>query len=116
MKRAAHIAAALCLLAGVLAAASCGADPPPPTVAPTPTPAPTPTQAASPTPAPSPIPAPTPTEEAVAEEELAAPLPALDSRQFEFTGTQEWINSEPLTLKGLAESGEVTLIDFWTYT
>ena len=32
----------------------------------------------------------------------------------EFMGTQEWINSEPLTLAGLR--GNVVLIDFWTYT
>ena len=32
----------------------------------------------------------------------------------EFMGTQEWINSEPLTMEGLR--GKVVLIDFWTYT
>ena len=32
----------------------------------------------------------------------------------EFEGTQEWINSEPLTIDGLR--GNVVLIDFWTYT
>jgi len=32
----------------------------------------------------------------------------------ELTGTQEWINSEPLTLEGL--KGKVVLIDFWTYS
>ena len=32
----------------------------------------------------------------------------------EFAGTQEWINSEPLTMDGLL--GKVVLIDFWTYT
>ena len=32
----------------------------------------------------------------------------------EFQGTQEWINSEPLTMDGLR--GNVVLIDFWTYT
>ena len=32
----------------------------------------------------------------------------------EFKGTQEWINSEPLTIDGLR--GNVVLIDFWTYT
>ena len=32
----------------------------------------------------------------------------------EFAGTQEWINSQPLTMDGLL--GKVVLIDFWTYT
>ena len=32
----------------------------------------------------------------------------------EFQGTQEWINSEPLTMDSLR--GNVVLIDFWTYT
>ena len=32
----------------------------------------------------------------------------------EFMGTQEWINSDPLTLDSLR--GNVVLIDFWTYT
>ena len=32
----------------------------------------------------------------------------------EFAGTQEWINSEPLSMDGLR--GKVVLIDFWTYT
>ena len=32
----------------------------------------------------------------------------------EFMGTQEWINSDPLTLDNLR--GNVVLIDFWTYT
>ncbi len=32
----------------------------------------------------------------------------------EFTGIDQWLNSEPLTMEGLR--GKVTLIDFWTYT
>jgi len=32
----------------------------------------------------------------------------------ELVGTQEWINSEPLTINGLR--GKVVLIDFWTYS
>ncbi len=32
----------------------------------------------------------------------------------EFTGIEKWLNSEPLTLKGLA--GQVVLVDFWTYS
>ena len=32
----------------------------------------------------------------------------------EFTGIQQWLNSEPLTLRQLR--GKVVLVDFWTYT
>jgi thiol-disulfide isomerase/thioredoxin len=32
----------------------------------------------------------------------------------ELTGTQQWINSEPLTIEGL--KGKVVVVDFWTYT
>ncbi len=32
----------------------------------------------------------------------------------ELTGTQAWINSEPLTIAGL--KGKVVLVDFWTYS
>ena len=31
----------------------------------------------------------------------------------EFTGIEHWLNSEPLTLRGLA--GKVLLVNFWTY-
>ena len=31
----------------------------------------------------------------------------------EFTGIDKWLNSEPLTLRGLA--GKVVLVNFWTY-
>ena len=34
----------------------------------------------------------------------------------EFVGTQEWFNSEPLTLEGLIGAGQVVLVDFWTYS
>ena len=34
----------------------------------------------------------------------------------EFVGTQEWFNSEPLTLEGLLGAGQVVLVDFWTYS
>ena len=52
----------------------------------------------------------------------AADIPPCDGRRGgsvgdcapEFKGTQEWINSEPLTMDGL--QGQVVLIDFWTYT
>lgn len=39
----------------------------------------------------------------------AAPPPAP-----EFAGIQQWLNSEPLTMKSLR--GKVVLVDFWTYT
>jgi len=32
----------------------------------------------------------------------------------EFTGIQQWLNSEPLTMSQLR--GKVVLVDFWTYT
>ncbi len=32
----------------------------------------------------------------------------------EFAGIDKWLNSEPLTLRGLA--GKVVLVDFWTYS
>lgn len=32
----------------------------------------------------------------------------------EFTGIEEWLNSDPLTMAGLR--GKVVLVDFWTYT
>ena len=40
-------------------------------------------------------------------------LPTLGAAP-EFTGTQRWFNSQPLSLKALR--GRVVLIDFWTYT
>ena len=43
----------------------------------------------------------------------AAGLPVLGPAP-DFTGTQRWFNSRPLTLAGLR--GRVVLIDFWTYT
>ena len=43
-------------------------------------------------------------------------LPVISEKQHELIGTQEWINSDPLTLEGLADEGKVVLVDFWTYT
>jgi cytochrome c biogenesis protein CcdA/thiol-disulfide isomerase/thioredoxin len=40
-------------------------------------------------------------------------LPSLGTAP-DFTGTQRWFNSQPLSLKALR--GRVVLIDFWTYT
>lgn len=50
-------------------------------------------------------------------QQAAAPegqkLPVL-KKAPELTGTQQWINSEPLSIAGL--KGKVVLIDFWTYS
>ena len=85
-----------------LAAAACSSEPGP---AATPTPAPAPT--ATPTPVPTPTPA----------------LPAFEASgntgglvgdsASEFTGIEQWLNSEPLTMEELR--GKVVLIEFWTY-
>jgi cytochrome c biogenesis protein CcdA/thiol-disulfide isomerase/thioredoxin len=44
---------------------------------------------------------------------MGSKLPVLGTAP-EFTGTQRWFNSKPLTLKALR--GRVVLVDFWTYT
>ena len=88
--------------------AACGADPtpaPPTTIMP----APTATDAAPPTEAPAPT----------IDPALLTPCDgstggAVGNCAPEFRGTQEWINSEPLTMESLR--GKVVLIDFWTYT
>ena len=76
---------------------------PEPTVAPA-TPMPT---AAPATPEPTAAPAPVTPCEGVRGGEIGNCAP-------EFQGTQEWINSEPLSMEGLR--GKVVLIDFWTYS
>ena len=108
------------------------ATPAPPTIASvTPEPAaPAETPAAAPPPEPTATPAPTPTATAaaVASTETAtpaptaAPPPPCDGAEGgrigdcapDFAGTQEWINSEPLSMANLR--GQVVLIDFWTYS
>ena len=43
--------------------------------------------------------------------------PPLNTRtDYELKNTQEWLNGDPTTIKALRESGEVVLVDFWTYT
>ena len=37
-------------------------------------------------------------------------------KDLSLVGLDGWINSEPLNLRELAESGKVVLLDFWTYT
>ena len=106
-------------MAAALLAVACGSESAPLTV-PTPTPGPAPT--AVPPTEPPPVPTAeataTPTVEVVqADEGPELPvLPVISNREHKLVGTQEWINSEPQTLKGLAEEGKVVLIDFWTYT
>ena len=97
-------------MAAALVVAACGGESAP-LVVPTAT---QPTAAAVPTVAPTA----TPTVEAVqvAEGPELPKLPVISNREHKLVGTQEWINSEPLTLKGLADEGSVVLIDFWTYT
>ena len=94
---------------------------------PTPTDAPSSTQAAAPTATPSPatpVPtsaaAPTPTQTPTATT-TPAPIPTSTPQPIpegplapELVDTQEWVNSDPLTIEGLR--GKIVLIDFWTYT
>lgn len=43
--------------------------------------------------------------------------PPLNTRtDYELRNTQDWLNGEPTSIKALRESGEVVLVDFWTYT
>ena len=91
---------------GVLAiaclAVACSSEPAP-TATPTPTSAPT----ATPTPdAP-------PTPELPAFEASGNTGGLIGDSASEFTGIEQWLNSEPLTMEGLR--GKVVLIDFWTY-
>lgn len=53
---------------------------------------------------------------AMATTGTAAPESALKSNQLapEFTGINQWLNGDPLTLQKLR--GKVVLVDFWTYT
>lgn len=53
---------------------------------------------------------------AMATTGTAAPASALQSNQLapEFTGINQWLNGDPLTLQKLR--GKVVLVDFWTYT
>ena len=108
---------------------------PPPTDAPAPTVAPEPTATVAPTKAPEPTespaatatPEPEPTATAEPTEEPPrtvppTPVPPCEGNRGgavgdcapEFYGTQEWINSEPLSMESLR--GKVVLIDFWTYS
>ncbi len=76
---------------------------PAPIATPTAAPAPTSPVTAAPAPIPTPTPAPT-----------LRPSPPIGDVAPELVGTQEWVNSEPLTIESLR--GKVVLVDFWTYT
>ena len=67
------------------------------------------------------------TSDATASDAVAEPTPmmpdftasgstggAVGDMAPEFSGINQWLNSEPLTMEGLR--GDVVLIDFWTYT
>ena len=43
-------------------------------------------------------------------------LPLESRTDFELVNTQEWLNGDPTTIAALHDSGEVVLVDFWTYT
>lgn len=74
----------------------------------TPTPTNTPEPTATPSPIATPMPAP------VTAAELLPPIGPV--RTYELRNTQEWLNGDPTTIAALRDSGEVVLIDFWTYT
>ena len=98
------------IVAAIMAlAVACGSDP---TAAPAPTLMPAPTATSVPDTAAQ-------TSQQAAAPAMVTPCEGstgggIGSCAPEFAGTQEWINSEPLTLASLR--GQVVLIDFWTYT
>ena len=101
--------------------AACGGETAPlvvPTATPGQAPTAVPPTEPPPTPVPTVAPIATPTVEVVqVDEGPELPiLPVISTREHKLVGTQEWVNSDPLTLAGLAEEGKVVLIDFWTYT
>ncbi len=102
-----------------------------PTEAPEPTAMPEPTEEPQPTetpaaPEPSATPEPTTTPEATATPEptegpevAVVPCEGAEGGELgncapELAGTQEWVNSQPLSMESLR--GKVVLIDFWTYS
>ena len=108
-------------MAAALLVAACGGESAPlvvPTATPGPAPTAVPPTEPPPTPVPTVAPTATPTVEVVQVDEgpELPVLPVISTREHKLVGTQEWINSEPLTLAGLADEGKVVLIDFWTYT
>ncbi len=45
-----------------------------------------------------------------------ATVPVLSDAGFELVNTQQWLNSEPVSIGELNSRGQVVLVDFWTYT
>ena len=60
-----------------------------------------------------PVPTATPTPSLLAFEASGDTGGMVGDSASEFTGIEQWLNSEPLTMEGLR--GKVVLIDFWTY-
>ena len=72
----------------------------------------TPTSTLVPTATPTPVPLPTPELPALEVSGNSGGL--IGDSASEFTGIEQWLNSEPLTMEELR--GKVVLVDFWTYT
>lgn len=100
-------------------------EPPTPDATATAIPTETPEPTAEPTAAPEATAIPDPTEPPATAEPTGTPVapqqPCEGERGGEvgncapeFAGTQEWVNSDPLTMERLR--GKVVLIDFWTYS
>ena len=121
MRKGRVLIVAVAAMAAALLVAACGGEPAPlvvPTVTPGPAPTAVPPTEPPPTTVPTIAPTASPTAEVVQVDEgpELPMLPVISTREHKLVGTQEWINSEPLTLAGLADEGKVVLIDFWTYT
>ena len=77
-------------------------------------PGPTPTPTIPPTATPTPVPTPTPSPGLPAFQTSGNPGGKVGDSASEFTGIEQWLNSDPLTMEELR--GKVVLVDFWTYT
>ena len=111
-----HISLGLLFIALLALVAACSGDEGPSTEEPVSSPAVTASEAEEPA-----------ASDAAASDAPAEPTPmmpdfstsgntggTLGDNAPEFTGIDQWLNSEPLTMEGLR--GDVVLIDFWTYT
>ena len=114
-KIAPFLSASLLVFALFLAAA-CSSERPDPDLEATSVPAPiaTPTPAVSSGATASPEATATPVPTPDTPEPTPEPPPPTGPIAPELVGTQEWVNSDPLTIEGLR--GKVVLVDFWTYT
>ena len=68
----------------------------------------------TPEPTSTPVPTATPMPAPATAADLLPPIGPV--RTYELRNTQEWLNGDPTTIAALRDSGEVVLIDFWTYT